>query len=87
MSVRDTVIEAVQDMPRVSLSLVVTCVAFVISIVIPNLLIVLLIPVLFSYWVPQIVHNYRVRAAGMPASTAIGMTLTRFFMPLCTFPS
>ena len=84
-AVRDAVADTVRDMPRVSVSLVVTTAAFVISIVMPSLLALLLIPVLFSFWVPQIVHNVRVRASGVRASTAVGMTLTRFYLPLCTF--
>ncbi|WFC96174.1 hypothetical protein MBRA1_002830 [Malassezia brasiliensis] len=83
-AVRGAVANTARDMPRVSVSFVVTLVAFVISIVMPSLLAMLLIPVLFSFWVPQIVHNVRVRASGVYASTAIGMTLTRFYLPLCT---
>ncbi|WFD03120.1 hypothetical protein MOBT1_001809 [Malassezia obtusa] len=81
---RSTLTEATQDMPRVSVALVVTCIAFIVSIVKPFLLAMLLIPLLFSFWVPQIVHNYRVRASGVRAGTVVGMTVTRFYLPLCT---
>ncbi|WFC99625.1 hypothetical protein MYAM1_002370 [Malassezia yamatoensis] len=81
--IRGAVADTVRDMPRVSASLVVTVLAFSISIIMPSLLAILLIPLLFSFWVPQIVQNYRMRTSGVNAVTVIGMTLTRFYLPIC----
>ncbi|WFD43992.1 hypothetical protein MPSI1_002657 [Malassezia psittaci] len=83
--VRGAVADTVRDMPRVSASLVVTVLAFSISIIMPSLLAIMLIPLLFSFWVPQIVQNYRMRTSGVNASTVIGMTLTRFYLPIYLF--
>lgn len=83
-ALRETVSESVYEMPRMSISLVLSMIAFIISIVMPKLLAYMLVPFLFSFWVPQIMQNYHTRSVGIPAGTVVGMTLTRFYLPLCT---
>ena len=51
----------------------------------PDLLNMLLVPVLFSYWLPQIIYNTQRRSTGLHPSTIIGMTLTRCYVPLYLF--
>ncbi|WFD31683.1 hypothetical protein MSPP1_002722 [Malassezia sp. CBS 17886] len=85
VALRDSVAETVREMPRVSLSLGVTLAVFSLSIIAPMILAAALIPMLFSYWVPQIVLSARQRTVGLQPSTVIGMTVTRFFIPLYLF--
>lgn len=58
---------------------------FVMSFAAPELLGYILLPILCSFWVPQIVHNVRRGSTGLQPSTVIGMTLTRCYMPLYLF--
>lgn len=51
----------------------------------PDLMNMLLVPVLFSYWLPQIIHNTQRRSTGLHSSTIAGMTLTRCYVPLYLF--
>ncbi|WFD20159.1 hypothetical protein MCAP1_002403 [Malassezia caprae] len=51
----------------------------------PDLMNMLLVPVLFSYWLPQIIHNAQRRSTGLHSSTIMGMTMTRCYVPLYLF--
>lgn len=51
----------------------------------PDLMSWLLVPVLFSYWLPQILHNAQRRSTGLHPSTIVGMTITRCYVPLYLF--
>lgn len=94
--VRRGVMPSFVEMPRttsacewwIALTAVVLCMTFVlflVSIMTPMLLALCLIPVLFSFWVPQIVHNYRRKTtSGLSASYVVAMTLSRIFVPLCS---
>lgn len=57
----------------------------VLSFAAPTLLGYLLVPVLFSFWLPQIIHNARRNSSGLHPSTIVGMTLTRCYLPLYLF--
>mgnify|MGYP001762197398 FL=1 len=58
---------------------------FVVTLVAPWLVALCLVPALFSFWVPQIVHNVRKRTVGATTPAyVIGTTLAHVFFPLCT---
>lgn len=83
--VRRRISEAWRTGRRHMLSLMATLGLLAVLLFVPDLLSILLIPVLFSYWLPQIVHNARRQSTGLRASTIVGMTLTRCYVPLYLF--
>ncbi|PKI83968.1 hypothetical protein MVES_001949 [Malassezia vespertilionis] len=80
-----SLLDSLREIPRVSVSLIFTAIVFFISTVMPVLIIYMLIPLLFSFWIPQIAHNIRWRTTGLSARAVIGMSLTRVYIPLYMF--
>lgn len=58
---------------------------FFVSVFAPILLAMLLVPVLLSFWVPQIVRNVQQRTTGWRPRTIVGVTLARMYLPLYLF--